>query len=201
MFKSARKLTQLLSATRYVRNFSSQQSTQYQDEIQKLKDDYCNIPPKILELVDRKLYLQPSHPIGIVTNRLKGFFSNPDTYKSPLQEKYKTSYYIAENPNPITTTTKNFDDLLVPPNHVSRKRSDTYYLTKDLLLRTHTSNHQKENIQAGRNSFIAISDVYRRDEIDATHYPCFHQVSIKRILAYFFTILSLLISAFSQRIF
>lgn len=175
MFSTTKKVTSLFQNMRRA-NFSSEVKTNFRDQILKTQNTYSNIPPKILDLVDRKLYLQPKHPLGILSNKLKTFFSNPETFKSPLQQKHKLGYHIADSLSPITTCQKNFDDLLVPKDHVSRKRSDTYYITEDILLRTHTSCHQKENIEAGRNAFITISDVYRRDEIDATHYPCFHQV-------------------------
>jgi phenylalanyl-tRNA synthetase alpha chain len=42
-------------------------------------------------------------------------------------------------------------------------------------LRAHTSAHQYELIKSGLNSFLVFGDVYRRDEIDSTHYPVFHQ--------------------------
>ena len=44
------------------------------------------------------------------------------------------------------------------------------------MLRTHTSAHQTECIRAGRDAFLVCGDVYRRDTIDATHYPAFHQL-------------------------
>ena len=69
---------------------------------------------------------------------------------------------------------QNFDNLLVPSEHVSRKKSETYYINDKQLLRAHTSAHQRElmlqNIEAG----LVLGDVYRRDTIDATHYPIFH---------------------------
>ena len=174
MFSFAKNLKSK-SFTLY-RPFSTNKGSSYKDQILKLQNSHSNIPPKILDIVDRKLYLQPAHPLGILSEKLKAFFTNPDVYKFELQKKYKMPYHVAETLNPITTVQKNFDDLLIPKDHVSRKRSDTYYINEIDLLRTHTSCHQKENIEKGINAFITISDVYRRDEIDATHYPCFHQV-------------------------
>jgi phenylalanyl-tRNA synthetase alpha chain len=68
-----------------------------------------------------------------------------------------------------------FFSLLVPKTHVSRSKHDCYYVNKNYLLRSHTSAHQSELIKSGLNSFLVIGDVYRRDEIDSTHYPVFHQ--------------------------
>lgn len=41
--------------------------------------------------------------------------------------------------------------------------------------------HQAELISVGLNNFLVIGDVYRRDEIDSTHYPVFHQVDAVRL--------------------
>jgi phenylalanyl-tRNA synthetase alpha subunit len=46
------------------------------------------------------------------------------------------------------------------------------------VLRTHTSAHQCEFIAQGIPAFLCVGDVYRRDEIDASHYPVFHQVTL-----------------------
>jgi len=66
--------------------------------------------------------------------------------------------------------------LLIPPDHVSRSRSDTYYLNDDTVLRTHNSAHQTTLLKAGVNRFLVTGDVFRRDKIDNTHYPVFHQM-------------------------
>jgi len=77
---------------------------------------------------------------------------------------------------PFVTVTQNFDDLLIPAAHVSRQATDTYYASRTHLLRTHTSAHQTDLMRHGHRSFLVAADVYRRDEIDSTHYPVFHQM-------------------------
>jgi len=67
-----------------------------------------------------------------------------------------------------------FDKLRIPADHVSRAPTDTYYLTEDTILRTHTSVHQIPIIESGCNSFLCVGDVYRKDTVDKTHYPVFH---------------------------
>ena len=86
-----------------------------------------------------------------------------------------TSYKVFDDLSPIVTTRHNFDVLRIPPDHVSRSRSDTYYLTNENVLRTHTSAHQIE-LLASESQFLVVGDVYRRDEIDRSHYPVFHQM-------------------------
>ncbi len=73
---------------------------------------------------------------------------------------------------------QNFDDVLVPADHVSRSYNDTYYVDAQTVLRCHTSAHQAELLRDGHTHFLVTGDVYRRDSIDSTHYPCFHQVNV-----------------------
>ena len=44
------------------------------------------------------------------------------------------------------------------------------------MLRTHTSAHEVETFAKGERQWLLTADVYRRDEIDASHYPVFHQM-------------------------
>lgn len=78
--------------------------------------------------------------------------------------------------DPDVTVKANFDDLGFLPDHPGRSRGDTYYLNGSHVLRTHTSAHQADLIRAGEHKFLVAADVYRRDEIDSSHYPVFHQI-------------------------
>jgi len=46
------------------------------------------------------------------------------------------------------------------------------------VLRCHTSAHQLEMLKGGAQKFLVTGDVYRRDSIDATHFPVFHQMEV-----------------------
>lgn len=82
----------------------------------------------------------------------------------------------------MVTTEQNFDNLLIAPDHPSRARSDCYYINRNYLLRAHTTAHQYDLIRSGLDNFLVCGEVYRRDEIDATHYPVFHQLDGVRTL-------------------
>lgn len=75
----------------------------------------------------------------------------------------------------------NFDAVLVPADHVSRSPNDTYYVDDATVLRCHTSAHQLETLRSGERAFLVTGDVYRRDSIDASHYPVFHQMEGVRV--------------------
>ncbi|MCV2506290.1 MAG: phenylalanine--tRNA ligase subunit alpha [Candidatus Lightella neohaematopini] len=71
----------------------------------------------------------------------------------------------------------NFDALNIPVNHPSRNPKDTFWLNKEILLRTQTSSmqirHMKHNKPPTR--IISFGKVYRKD-YNATHTPMFHQM-------------------------
>ena len=73
----------------------------------------------------------------------------------------------------------NFEALNIPPDHPARDMQDSFYVSEQVLLRTHTSPVQVRTMEqmAPRVpvKIIAPGKVYRRDD-DATHSPMFHQV-------------------------
>lgn len=124
-------------------------------------DTWCNVTPSILAKTTRKLHLHPSNPISIIRTHIENHFV---TFK-PFN-----TYH------PVVTTRQNFDDLYIPADHPSRKVSDNYYINQTTMLRAHTSAHQLQGLRSGDAKFLISGDVYRRDEIDASHYPVFHQM-------------------------
>jgi phenylalanyl-tRNA synthetase alpha chain len=86
-------------------------------------------------------------------------------------------FRVAEGPE-IDLVHYNFDALNHDPAHPARARSDTFYLSDDLVLRTHTSPMQVRamEIEPPPLYIIVPGRTYRRDQIDATHSPMFHQV-------------------------
>lgn len=71
----------------------------------------------------------------------------------------------------------NFEALNMPKGHPARDMQDTFYLSDEVLLRTHTSNVQIHMMKTKTPPLriIAPGTVYRRDS-DMTHSPMFHQV-------------------------
>ena len=124
-----------------------------------------NIPEKILNLVNRNLHNQDHHPIKIIKELIYQHFDEvlPGMTKHDNLEKFVSTEY-------------NFDKILVPKDHPCRSTSDTYYSKPDQVLRTQTSAHQAELLEKGETRFLVTGDVYRKDEIDRSHYPVFHQM-------------------------
>ncbi|KAL3918852.1 MAG: hypothetical protein SGILL_004050 [Bacillariaceae sp.] len=135
----------------------------------------CNIPPHIAErvLMEPKLYQISPHPLYLIKKRIEDYFrcTPPDETNNNSD-----SFVSVDSKFPIVTTEANFDSLLIPPDHVSRSPSDTYYVTPEHVLRCHTSAHQVELLKEGHKKFLCTGDVFRRDDIDRSHYPIFHQM-------------------------
>ena len=91
-------------------------------------------------------------------------------------------YRVEEGPE-IESDFYNFTALNIPPHHPARDMQDTFYLGDHELLRTHTSpvqiRHLEKNPPPVR--IVAPGRVYRRDAVDATHSPVFHQVEVLAI--------------------
>ncbi len=86
----------------------------------------------------------------------------------------------------IVSVERNFDLLNAPPDHPSRKASDTYYVDEAHVLRTQTtsmwgwyladSSVRTRLDTEGQVKAVSYGKVYRNDEIDRSHYPVFHQI-------------------------
>jgi phenylalanyl-tRNA synthetase alpha chain len=71
-----------------------------------------------------------------------------------------------------------FDALNMPPGHVTRSPLHTLFLNDDIVLRTETSPSQIRVMEAQEPPvyIVSLGRTYRRDTVDATHSPLFHQV-------------------------
>ena len=92
-------------------------------------------------------------------------------------------YEIVEGPE-VEYDRYNFELLNIPANHPAKDEQDTFYITKDILLRTQTSSVQARIMEKGKLPIKIISPgrVFRSDEVDATHSPSFHQVVCTAVL-------------------
>lgn len=135
-------------------------------------DETSNLSPSIWNYIGRRLYMLPNHPICITRKLIESVFKGP-TFKN----------HIASNP--VVTTEANFDVLGFPKDHPGRSRTDTYYVNSSHVLRTHTSAHQLAAFQHmskhNEKGYTICADVYRRDSIDHSHFPVFHQMEGARL--------------------
>ena len=116
-------------------------------------------------LPGRRRELGRRHPLTLTLDRIKDVF-------------LRMGFDIEEGPE-VESDYYNFEALNLPPDHPARDMQDSFYITDQFLLRTHTSPVQVRTMQSKEPNtpirMIAPGKVYRRD-YDATHSPMFHQV-------------------------
>jgi phenylalanyl-tRNA synthetase alpha chain len=153
--------------------------------IGKLLNEVRNAVSGAIEARDAKFHLQKeSGALGRIDISLPG---TPHQMGSlhPLHQMQERAiqifrrmgFAIAEGPD-IETEWYCFDALNTPPDHPARNEQDTFYLPDGRLLRTHTSTVQIRAMESVPPPLrvIAPGAAYRRDELDATHSPQFHQI-------------------------
>jgi len=126
-----------------------------------------------ITLPGRRPALGHRHPLSLIRDEVGAIFT-------------RLGYQVLEGPE-IEDDYHNFEALNMPEEHPARDMQDTLYLAEPLkigagqpltLLRTHTSamqiRHMEQNAPPVR--LVAIGPVYRKDNLDLTHTPMFHQV-------------------------
>src|SRR5207302_10879984 len=98
--------------------------------------------------------------------------------KREIEDIFLGMGYEVYEGDEVVDAWSNFDALTTDRGHPSRSPTDTFYLTEDVLLRTHTSPDQIRLMESRQPPIYAIMPgrVYRRDTPDATHSPTFLQV-------------------------
>lgn len=111
-------------------------------------------------------------------------FSSPLGHRHPVtlvREEMERIFiamgYTVEDGPEIEKAWYNFDALNIPAGHPARNDSDTFYISDDVLLRTHTSPVQVRTMEKRKPPIriVCPGRVFRRDALDATHSPMFHQ--------------------------
>lgn len=130
-----------------------------EEKNEKLKAEVIDIsmPGKSIEKGHR-------HPLIGVMEELENIFMS-------------MGFSIVQGPE-VETVYNNFDALNSPENHPSRDPSDTFYITDDMLLRTHTSPVQIRTMKQNKPPLRIVSAgrTFRFDDVDDTHSPMFHQL-------------------------
>lgn len=116
-----------------------------------------------VSLPGRRQSIGTAHPVTRVLERIEKLFT-------------AAGFTVAEGPE-IESDYNNFEALNMPANHPARAMHDTFYISDNTVLRTHTSTVQIRVMKEQQPPFrvIAPGRVYRCDS-DVTHSPMFHQV-------------------------
>ena len=128
-------------------------------ELEKLKAEKIDVT-----LPARKAEVGHRHPNQIALEEVERIFVG-------------MGYEVIEGPE-VEYDDYNFTKLNIPANHPAKDEQDTFYINKDIVLRTQTSPTQARVMEQGKLPIRMISPgrVFRSDEVDATHSPSFHQI-------------------------
>ena len=120
----------------------------------------------------------PAELLGPVRLRRRGSLHPSTQVRRDVEDIFLGLGYEIVDGREVETTRYNFDALGFPEWHPSRSPRATLYLGDETVLRTETSPAQIHKMESTTPPIyiISIGRVYRRDTIDATHYPIFHQV-------------------------
>ncbi len=112
----------------------------------------------------RRGFIGRRHPLQLTLDRVIDLFCN-------------MGFSVQYGPD-IDSDYYNYEGLNFPPDHPARDMQDTFYITKDILLRSHTSNTQLRVMQenAPPIRIIAPGTVYRNETISSRSHVFFHQV-------------------------
>lgn len=106
------------------------------------------------------------HPLHLIIEKIEDIFVG-------------MGFEVAEGPE-VETDKYNFEALNMPQEHPARDMQDSFYITPELLLRTHTSSVQVRTLEKKEGyvpvRIICPGKVYRRDDDDATHSHQFTQI-------------------------
>ncbi len=125
---------------------------------QRLKKEFADIT---LDKPGRSL--GGLHPVTKIQNEILDMF-------------IELGFEVLEGPE-IETDYYNFQALNIPQNHPARDMQDTFYITQNILLRTHTSPNQVRTMEKKKPpiKMLCPGRTYRSDS-DASHTPMFHQI-------------------------
>lgn len=108
------------------------------------------------------------HPLTWVIDEIKDIF-------------LRMGFDVAEEPE-VEYDYYNFEALNIPKDHPARDMQDTFYITDEILLRTHTSPFEARTLERMAPEVpvrvICPGRCYRRDPADATHSPMFYQTEV-----------------------
>lgn len=129
----------------------------------KVKKEQLESETLDISLPGREVFTGGLHPITETMNFLKNIF-------------VEMGFDVAEGPE-VEFTSYNFDALNIPETHPSRDLQDTFYMSENVVLRTHTSPVQARYMEKHQPPFrmVCPGKVYRND-YDISHTPMFHQM-------------------------
>ncbi|MBX7152884.1 phenylalanine--tRNA ligase subunit alpha [bacterium] len=142
--------------------------TLVEDRLASIRDELSqrdsSTPDIDLTLPERRRFYGHLHPITQTLEEIKSVFAG-------------MGFTVEDGPE-VETDYYNFEAVNIPKDHPARDMQDTFFISDNVVLRTHTTPVQARTMQRKKPPIrmICPGRVYRKDTPDATHMPFFHQV-------------------------
>ncbi len=140
-----------------------------QEIILKKEEYYTKRQDDTIEVFDisipgKRFKIGTTHPISLILQQAQEIFLGMG-FRFVDGPEIELDYY-------------NFECLNIPRDHPARDDQDSFYITPEILLRTQTSPMQVRTMEKQKPPvrIISTGKCYRRDSIDSTHSPMFHQI-------------------------
>ena len=173
-------ITQLMKSLQTVSPAERKELGQSLNELKLMVEQAIEMKTRLLaaRALDQRLAAERAD-ITLPGNRRSLGHIHPMTrVRNEIEEIFFSMGYSIEDGPEIETVYHNFEALNIPEHHPARDAQDTFYISDSLVLRTHTSPVQIRTMERRRPPLriICPGRVFRRDNPDATHSPCFEQI-------------------------
>lgn len=165
MLKKNYFIKQLVQGVRFCSvSVKSKQDTLLIQRTTYQTDDWTNITRRFTAFIGTNLHRKRNHPLKLTQDEVISFFQK--WYTKNIDSSQNVPIYDKFDP--------------VEENSSQTKRPDVFYISQELMLRSHFQNREINLLKSGADNFIATMDLYRRCQMDPTHFPVFHRIHFIR---------------------
>ncbi len=146
---------------------------------QKIESALAELEDSIATEAEQQQIVEETLDVSLPGERPRIGHRHPITLiRAEMESIFVSMGYTVEDGPEVESTYYNFEALNIPDGHPARDPSDTFYVSDDVVLRTHTSPVQVRTMEKRQPPIriICPGRVFRHDDLDATHSPMFHQI-------------------------
>ena len=176
------KKGQLTEISKEMRNLTKEEKPVIGQVLNNVRQEIANLieikKVEIMEMLTEKKLKEEVIDITLPGKKVEAGSIHPLTETANFLKKIsmEMGFDVADGPE-VELVSYNFDALNIPKTHPSRDLTDTFYISKDVVLRTQTSPVQIRYMLEKKPPFrmVCVGKVYRPD-YDVSHTPMFHQM-------------------------
>lgn len=163
-------------------NLSVEEKKEIGKRINELKDYFTQkLEDQKQNIILKEINKQDQHPkidVSLTVNRQVGYSNPLEVIRNEVLQFFNQIGFMTVEGNEIEEDYYNFTALNIPEGHPARDSQDSFYLSHGKMLRTQTSPIQIRTMENLKPPIAIVSPgrVFRRDTVDASHSPVFHQI-------------------------